>query len=64
MRMSSGGKTWKDYFSFKNKKGKIERWWSFYAKESFMRMLDKGYLHCRLVRKGKLIMRSATYKGE
>lgn len=64
MRMSSGGKTWKQYVSLTNKRnGRKERFWTFYGRELFFEFLDRGYKNIRVVSNGKLIMRTATYDG-
>lgn len=60
---TSGGIFGKDYFSYKDEKGKIIRWYTFRARENFFKYISKGYLNCRVVCCGKLIMRGATYKG-
>lgn len=63
MRMSSGGKFWKQYVSLIDKKGRKDRFWTFNGRELFFEFLDRGYKNIRVVDCGKLIMRSATYKG-
>lgn len=64
MRMSSGGKFWKQYISLtKKRNGRKERFWTFRGRELFFEFLDRGYKNIRVVSNGKLIMRSATYEG-
>lgn len=63
MKETSGGKFGKCYFSFQDKKGRIHFWWTFRANENFLKYISEGFLNCRVVCCGKLIMRGATYKG-